>query len=401
MRPVSDQLYAKASAHKTPLAGTFELSPVCNFRCRMCYVRRTPAQIRAAGSRLIPWQEWLALADRCTASGMLYLLLTGGEPFAYPHFRELYEALHDRHILLSINTNGSLIDREAVDWLKKRSPHRVNVTLYGASPETYARLCGDPTGYERTTWAIRALREAGIPVVINASMTPENAGDMEAIAAFGKSLDVPCRFNTYMFPPVRREREATDSRFTPEEAAAMYLRRMRCTLDEAQYTAQLDRMADSVRVREEQERASAAGQDAEAGWGSPAADSGDSVDTAEHMTCRAGRCSFWVSWEGKMTACGMVPFPLVTYPFERPFAECWAELTNTVRQAPVLRGCHGCAKRELCRPCVAMLEAEAGDVNGKAPYLCTMADCLYTLVCQERETKSRGEVKPVEVTDDE
>ena len=114
MPRASELLYAKASRNKIPLSGTFELSPICNFRCRMCYVRRTREQLEADGKGLIDWRDWLSLAKTCADSGMLYLLLTGGEPFLYPHFRELYEALHDAHILLSINTNGSLINEGTV-----------------------------------------------------------------------------------------------------------------------------------------------------------------------------------------------------------------------------------------------------------------------------------------------
>lgn len=32
-------------------------------------------------------------------------------------------------------------------FLRKIRPRRVNVTLYGASGETYKSLCGDETGY--------------------------------------------------------------------------------------------------------------------------------------------------------------------------------------------------------------------------------------------------------------
>ena len=45
MAEVLDYLHRKAAARKIPLSGTFELSPVCNFSCRMCYLRAgsTPA----------------------------------------------------------------------------------------------------------------------------------------------------------------------------------------------------------------------------------------------------------------------------------------------------------------------------------------------------------------------
>ena len=75
-----------------------------------------------------------------------------------------------------------------------------------------------------------------------------------------------------------------------------------------------------------------------------------------------------------MTACGMMPFPVEVDPLDRPFAECWWELTEKTRCAPVLKACIGCPKLPVCRPCAATVYAECGDVNGKPEYLCTLAD---------------------------
>ena len=119
---VRDYLFRKASLMKIPLAGTFELSPVCNFSCKMCYVRKTPAQLEKEGKQLYSVEKWIKLASECKDAGMLYLLLTGGEPFLYPEFRTLYETLHSMGLVLSINSNASMIDDETVAWLK---PQRI------------------------------------------------------------------------------------------------------------------------------------------------------------------------------------------------------------------------------------------------------------------------------------
>lgn len=37
--PLTQFLFKKASAARIPLSGTFELSQVCNFNCRMCSMR--------------------------------------------------------------------------------------------------------------------------------------------------------------------------------------------------------------------------------------------------------------------------------------------------------------------------------------------------------------------------
>ena len=240
MKTVSDYLYSKASSMKIPLGGTFELSPVCNFACKMCYVRKTPQDIAREGKSLKTWQQWLELGRQCRDAGMLYLLLTGGEPFLYPNFRELYTALHEMGLIISINTNGTMIDEQTVAWLKEKAPQRVNITLYGASEDTYERICGQRSGYRRACRAIDLLRQAGIPVVINASMIPENQADLEEIIQFGKSRSLNTRVATYMFPPARREGEESDSRFTPQQCAQVFLRKAKAMQTPQDYARWLE-----------------------------------------------------------------------------------------------------------------------------------------------------------------
>ena len=373
MPVVSDYLYAKASKNRIPLHGTFELTPVCNFACKMCYVRKTPEQVRAEGKCIRSWQDWLKLGELCRDAGMLYLLLTGGEPFIYPGFRQLYEGLQKLGLVISINSNGTMIDAETVEWLKANAPSRVNITLYGAGPETYERLCGRADGFEKAKNAIIMLKEAGIPVVINVSMIPENEADLEDIIEFGKSLGLNTRIATYMFPPARREREESDSRFTPEDSAKIYVRKLRCQLDQEYYAEHLKEHLKKLKPT--------LNEDGEETWGSD----------LEYMRCRAGRSTFWVSWEGKMTACGMVPFPLEVYPFEDSFEECWNSLTDAVRNTKVMRACNSCTKKEICQPCVAMLHSETGGVEDKAPYLCERTDYIIQLIEEEISGEENNE----------
>ena len=136
MAEVSDHLYSKAAARRIPISGTFELTPLCNFACRMCYVRKTPEQVKAHDRPMLTYDDWLRIAREGREQGMLFLLLTGGEPLLWPRFWELYEKLVDMGMLVAINTNGSLIDDEAIERFKRRPPRRVNITLYGGCDGT-------------------------------------------------------------------------------------------------------------------------------------------------------------------------------------------------------------------------------------------------------------------------
>lgn len=377
---VKDYLFHKASRNRIPLGGTFEISPVCNFSCRMCYVRKTREELRREGKKERTADEWIELGRKCRDAGMLYLLLTGGEPFLYPEFHYLYESLQNMGLVLSINTNGTMIDDRELEWLKEHAPARVNITLYGASPETYGRICGNPAGYEKAVQAILKIKEARIPVVINASIIPENADDLEAIIKFGKDHDIVVHAATYMFPPVRRRPEDTDSRLTPEESGRLNVMKQYYMLDKKSFLKAGQRCLELAEC------------DETAGGDNFKSDTWGAMEGMP-MQCRAGRSTFWVSWDGKMTTCGIMDFPVVKYPFEEEFIDCWEDMTDKVRKATVLKECRGCPKMEFCHPCAAIIHSETGDVNKKAPYLCQMSDAI---VACWREMLGRKDEKDVE-----
>ena len=54
-------LTVKCAAAGVPVSGTFELTPRCNLRCRMCYVRMTPEQMKPFGKEKTA-KEWLEIA---------------------------------------------------------------------------------------------------------------------------------------------------------------------------------------------------------------------------------------------------------------------------------------------------------------------------------------------------
>ena len=49
INPVERALVNKATANRTPINATIELTPTCNFRCDMCYIRLSPTEMAASG----------------------------------------------------------------------------------------------------------------------------------------------------------------------------------------------------------------------------------------------------------------------------------------------------------------------------------------------------------------
>ena len=279
-RPLTDYLYAKASRMKIPLSGTFELSPVCNFACRMCYVRKTAKEVRESPRGILTLDDWRRLAREAHEAGMLYLLLTGGEPLLWPDFWTLYDELIDMGFLISINTNGSLIDEKAIARFQKKPPQRINITLYGATDETYKRLCGIDGVHRNVDAAIRGVKNAGLTVKRNCSLTPDNAGDMDRIVDYAIEHDLELSLTTYMFPPVRRDpsKIGINERFTSEESSEYMMRCFRRYRGEERYRGYVKSVLN--------------------GKTEPLGLDIDCVDPVDgRIRCRAGSASFWVPWD--------------------------------------------------------------------------------------------------------
>lgn len=365
----TEYLHSKASKAGIPLSGTFELTPCCNMACKMCYVRLTRSQQEAI-EPLHSAEDWISLGRRAKEQGMLYLLLTGGEPFLRPDFRQILSGLHHMGLIISINTNGTLIDEEVVSWLKETPPARMNITLYGASDETYARLCDNPRGFTQVTNAIRLLKDAGIAVKLNCSLTPHNADDLEAIFAFAEREELILQAGSYMFPPLRRDESMVgrNERFTAEEAA-YHSARISCFMHgEDAFLKHMREDAAKMLMDE------------------PNADCPEIPCEGEGMRCRAGKCSFWVTWNGKLLPCGMFPPGKAENVFETEFMPAWQNVRNFAQTIRLPAKCSACEIRDVCKTCAAMVLSETGEFSRVPQYRCDMATG-YGVACKQLEAE--------------
>ena len=251
-------------------------------------------------------------------------------------------------MILTLNTNGTLIDEEWAAFFGQQKPRRVNVTLYGASRETYDALCGWAEGYEKTIRALRLLKAAGVDVKINGSVTPLNVQDMDAIYALGRELDMPVHMDTYMVPCTRERSRAFDAqaRLNPEEAARARVKALRAEMPEEQFHLFAAQVLERIRH--------------------PA------FPYERQLSCMAGKCSFAVNWQGEMRPCVTLNAPSVPV-FELGFEAAWQEIVSAARMLRIHERCASCALRPLCDTCAASAYWETGDCGGVPEYLCRYA----------------------------
>lgn len=337
----------KAAAAQRPVNGTLELLPLCNMNCAMCYIRRDRSEVeRGGGLRTV--EEWIGLGEEMKKAGVLFLLLTGGEPLLFPDFQRLYLELKRMGMVLTINTNGTLLDEKWADFFGREKPRRINITLYGADERAYEELCHYPGGFERTMRGIRLLKERGVDVKINGSVTKENYKDVKRIYQIGRELEIPVHMDTYMLPGIRERGLAIEqqSRLAPEAAAATELETVKTELGEEQFPFYVQRKIAQI-------------------------ENGPDI-YPEGMTCMAGSCSFSVNWQGEMRPCVTIEEPSVPV-FEIGFDAAWEKMTGGAKKFRLHTKCVKCRLRPVCKTCVASAWLETGIYDGLPEYLCRYA----------------------------
>ncbi|MBQ7052941.1 MAG: radical SAM protein [Clostridia bacterium] len=349
-----------ADMNQIPISGTFELLPLCNMDCKMCFAKMSKAQMEKHRP-MRGYQEWLEVARQARDAGMMFLLLTGGETFLYPDFQKLYCGLRKMGIVVSINTNGTLITEEIAEFLAKDPPRRVNLTLYGSSDETYKKLCGNPHGFSQATHGIKLLQERGVPIKLNCSVTPYNVDDLESIYAYAAEKKLPIETAYYMMPAIRENNLGNqDFRLDPRTAAEVKMR-----VRELQYPpavlkdyvlGTLDRYRDYV----------------------------PSGEVKKGFTCRAGNSVFWIDYDGMMRACSFTQEPSVQV-FDRPFIQAWNEIKEGVSCVMLSSECLSCKMKTICSTCAASMCSETGVYSGTPKYHCELTARFIELLMEKEK----------------
>ena len=367
--PFEKYLSNKADLEKIPFSATFEISPICNMNCEMCYIVQKKQEVKENGG-LLDIDFWVNLTKEAVKKGLLFVLITGGEPFLYKNFKELYLKLQRLGVYICINTNATLIDEEIISWLKENPPRRLNISLYGASNETYDKLCKNPNGFTQVTKAMDLLKENNIMFRINSVLTSENVDDYYGIANIAESYRVPLSFSYYMFPSIRKNMPLfgdNEGRLSPKKAAEIGSRYF-C---DKRYKSELYNDLEKVQVKLNNPQE-------------------DILYGCDNITCRAGNSTFWVNWKGEMLPCGLMVEPKIDLKTTN-FEKGWEFIKEEVSKIKMSSKCATCNKREYCYVCAAAASSETGSFDGTPDYLCELTEEYVSRLTEEYNRRKKCE----------
>ncbi|WP_279482986.1 pyrroloquinoline quinone biosynthesis protein PqqE [Aureimonas sp. SK2] len=158
-----------------PIGILAELTHRCTLQCAYC---SNPLELLKA-DRELGTQDWLSIFSQAADLGVLQVHLSGGEPTLRRDLPELVAGLAERGLYSNLITAGVGVDARTVEALKGAGLDHVQISFQGARPQT-TELIGRLKGaHERKLAAAKAVREAGLPLTVNAPIHRRNIDEVE------------------------------------------------------------------------------------------------------------------------------------------------------------------------------------------------------------------------------
>lgn len=344
---------------RCPVNGTFELTGRCNLSCKMCLIRVDKKRIEELGLRERTAEEWIDMARQAAEAGTLGLLLTGGEVMLRPDFCEIYEAIAKMGFLLTLYTNATMVTDEIMDVLERYPPHKIGVTMYGASNETYERLCGNERGFERFVDGSGKLLKLPSLFDIRTTIVQDNLADLQKMKDFTQKYfgkDKVLHISRNVVNSIRDGIECPRKvRLSPEENIELIYPWLE-ELESKFHSGEIDILTEKQKMTLHRTEKTDGGY--------------------IFQECGAGINQYTINWSGYMYACEMMPVGC-TYPFEDGFKYAWDHLIEQYPLGRSIEKCNNCNYAALCDSCPANRMAETGDWFGIPEYACKQAKYLH------------------------
>lgn len=325
----------QARMQGVPISVGFELTPLCNFDCKMCYVHLTKAQMEKEGT-VLSTEQWLSIMKQAVEAGALYADITGGECLTHPGFKELYLYLQSQGVKVAVLTNGALITEEMADFFAQHPPELVQMTVYGTSEEDYQRVTGHRAFGDVCT-AIERLKKRNIRLRLTATPSRYMQKDIHALLTFLRTQDVEYGIGGVSIP-AREDTGRAFEDFVPE--ASLYAQ---MDLDEKAYLDSLTKpvgVAPSKRI----ERIPS------------------NYKPVSPVPCSSGQSTCHINWKGEMQPC--ISFHTVTSSvLNQSFASAWEDVKGIMTTYRLPEKCQSCKLLPSCRTCAA--EKTFGVLNGE------------------------------------
>ena len=334
----ANRMLAPLGMARYPLSASIELTERCNLNCVHCYINQ-PANSQSAKAREMSTEQVKFVLDQLAQAGTLFLMITGGEVLLRPDFEEIYLYAKRLGFIVTVFTNGTMVTPEIAELFAKARPHLIEITLDGATAETFEAVTQVKGSFEQCLKGIRLLIERKLPLHLKSVVLTLNQDKLQDIKDLADALGVPHRYDSTIWPRLDGSHSPYSHRLSVEDTLEMDL-------------------VDQERVEE---------------WYKTGEKfSGIPLRRDVAFTCGAGVRSYHVDSAGRLSACMMTRRPSYSL-LEIPFAEAWEKL-GEIRKIKRVRHteCEDCLANDLCSQCPGWSQLVHQDYESPDAFICAL-----------------------------
>lgn len=344
---------------RVPVSGDIEITRRCNFDCVHCYLGGSKHRPEIS-ARELTTAQWTSIIDEIADAGCLFCLFTGGEPLLRKDFAALYVHARKRGLIVTVFTNGSLIDESIIELFRKYPPNCVEVSIYGTTENTYRAVTRRSGMLEKCLNGVRLLVKAGIQGRMKTILMTVNQHEFEDIRQVAVDFGVTFRFDGMLFPCLDGDRAPTAYRVLPEIVAEKQL-------------------ATSHMIDE---------------WRDLARRMKQAPESEVLYACGAGATNFHIDPSGRLKPCLMVEdisYDLLT----GTFMDGWKNRLPDIKKKkiPLAFACGTCENRAYCGFCPAFFKLETGSETTVSEYLCRIGNRLGRQLNTEKSLDEDADVR--------
>jgi radical SAM protein with 4Fe4S-binding SPASM domain len=348
----------------TPLIISWNVTRKCNLKCSHCYINASTDDQKNELTDELTTEQAKKLMDQIAEVSSPMLILSGGEPLMRKDIFELIRYGTQKGIKMAMGSNGALIDAEVAAKLKDAGIKTVSISLDSTIPDKHDEFRGVKGSWQKSINAIKALKESGILVQVNTTLTQDNYNEIDDIMNLSEKMGVE-NFHLFFLVTTGRGRKIADV------SPAMYERMIQENL------ANTNRHRLNVRH-------SCAPQFMRIAKGM-------NIDMRQWIRgCIAGLYYCRIFPNGEVTPCPYLPIKLGNVK-EKAFKEIWfnSDVFKALRNPDTLKGkCGACEYKILCGGCRARAYGLSSDfidycgdlhepTEQKGDYLAEDPWCVY------------------------
>ena len=193
----------------------FELTFKCGLHCRHCYsdCYNKPSLVK----KELNTSQVKTLIDKVFDLGVLWFCFTGGDPLERPDFLELYAYAKEKGFIVTVFTSGISLTKEIVKVFTKTPPFVIEMTLNGATKETYETVTRVRGSFEKAMRGLELMLKYNLPLKVKTMATKQNFKELLEIKEFLDERNIMFRPSSLLHARLNGDKGPCDLRLSKDE----------------------------------------------------------------------------------------------------------------------------------------------------------------------------------------